>query len=210
MLMNLILTAVDSFLKTSGVDPQAFEPWVALRRYLSRKGGIHEFTLEKNPIFCRLVAMGIKNALAGGEHRSVLVDYVHQELPMQTPGLPYLGQFLDGRFNEVTATIGGFTAQFMGDHYLIVDRYDWYGVTASVDVPAVLHPVIERAPQWLLKKLGAVRREDGNWAIDQAGMIHLGVSFDTIVKIPTWLVDQVSEADFEGGGDQGNSNFTGN
>lgn len=186
IIINAARTALSTWLQANGVNPKEWAPWVAMNHYLSRKGT--DLDLSGNEMVVRLAALAIKRQIAYSE--STCCDYNTSQIPMQTK-TPYLGSHLDGLFNELTATIGGFSFIDEGEYYLIVDRYDWYDTGVEIDLPSVIRPLVDKAPNWLKSKLGIA-----GYRLNQGAMPLLGVSFSTIIKVPKTLVDKAEETWF--------------
>lgn len=196
IIINTVRATISTWLRANGVNPQEWAPWVAMDHYLSRKGT--DLDLSGDRIIVDFAALAIKRQLEYNEKQSKryplykasnVCNYNTGEIPMQTT-TPFLGSDLTGRFNELTATVGGFSFTDEGDHYQIVDRYDWYNTGVVIELPTCIRPLVDKAPMWARQKAGLT-----GYTLNQGAMPMFGKAFNTVIRVPKDLVDSIQEYD---------------
>lgn len=197
--MSVLKSAVAAWLKTGGCDLKSWAPGAALFHYLEGSG--KELNLNQFPHVEELAAHEIAYALSNGHvsenGRKVHCNYFSSsclDIYMQTP-LPDIGRFFD-QFNELTATIGGYTAIDCRDHYHIVDRYDWYGVENGVEIPPVVGKFVKQLPKAVINKLGITPNPDreGWFQMNQENLRWVGKAFNSILRVDKGLVSASSSS----------------
>lgn len=194
--LTLLKTVVSTWLKTGGCDLTTWAPGAALFHYLEGSG--KDLNLNQFPYVEELaafeIAYAISTASVSENGRKVHCSYFSGDITMQTP-LPDIGEFFQ-RFNELTATIGGYTAVDCGDHYHIVDRYDWYGVENGVDIPPVVGDLLKRVPKSVKEKLGIYPHHSrkGWFCMDQENLRWVGRTFNSVLRVDKKLVSASSSS----------------